>query len=273
VARRTSITEGPERVGANHQDLYGLSLACREGHLDVVDYLLSRTENIPLMEFNSPPLPWGGIHVPFYWAGTVPVLNRLLAVEGEHRVTNKQDLFNHAFIDACGRGNLPLMRRLLELEGDLWTDVHDTGEDVSPEYALREACTYGQLAAVNLLLELKGDRRIDVHAADDEAFRLACGMRPDWWPEDFRGGDSQDIANRLLALVGERTIPWRAITVPRWRDVARAPFRMMIAHWREGRVRRRAEMKPRKGGAWLRALEGLPRAGLAEVMRQVGRPL
>jgi hypothetical protein len=49
--------------------------------------------------------------------------------------------------------------------------------------------------------------------------------------------------------------------------------RIILAHWVEGRFRKRNDMPPIDGGPKLRVIEGIPRAALAEIFYQLnGEP-
>jgi hypothetical protein len=100
---------------------------------------------------------------------------------------------------ACGNGQLPVVERLLSLEGDRRIDVH-----AHDEWAFRSACKYGGVHVVDRLLSLEGDRAIPARVLDelgvvDRAPRLLISEWADA-RERKREGRPQRAGNGLTQL-------------------------------------------------------------------------
>jgi ankyrin repeat protein len=117
-------------------------LACGNGHLDVVKFLLSLEPERGRID----------IH-----AGNFLVFDV---------ITSKS-----AFQLACCNGHLDVVKYLISLEPDHGRiNIH-----ADDEYAFRWACSDNHLNVVKFLLSLESDHgRINIHACDELAFRWAC---------------------------------------------------------------------------------------------------
>ena len=163
----------------------GFLYACKNGHLKIVELLLSYDimmlldKNDRLCSRYSTDLTDNrliDIHAnneeAFRWScsyGRLEIVKLLLSLSDDRRIDVHAKNEN-AFWYACRNGHLKVVELLLNLDGDRRINVH-----AKDDYAFKWACDNGHLEVVKLLLNLDGDRRINVHVDNEYAFRYACG--------------------------------------------------------------------------------------------------
>jgi hypothetical protein len=77
---------------------------------------------------------------------------------------------NTSFIDACAKGNLDLLKWMVNNDSDKCINI--SGTRWNKEYPFKVACANGQLDVSKWLLEIKPD--IDISVDSEDAFRYAC---------------------------------------------------------------------------------------------------
>jgi ankyrin repeat protein len=122
--------------------------ACRNGHLEVVKYLVSLGVDIHVWE------EYG-----FRWAcmnGHLEVVKYLVSLG-----VNIHTMEEWGFRLACQNGHLEVVKYLVSLG----VDIH-----AMEEWGFRSACENGHLEVVKYLVSLG----VDIHADDEAGFRWAC---------------------------------------------------------------------------------------------------
>ena len=175
---------------------YVFQIACREGHLDMVKFLLGYAEmNNLKIDIDA------NVNHAFIFTcgnGHLDVAKFLLEYAEMNNLKIDIDANgNHAFIFACGNGHLEMVKFLLSLStnelvenasfgkveendssfknakiNNLEIDIHVNGD-----YAFVMACGNGHLPVVKFLLGYAKENgaEIDINAYEGHAFRLACG--------------------------------------------------------------------------------------------------
>ena len=95
---------------------------------------------------------------------------RLLEYKTNSIENLKQFINDKSFIDACAKGNLDLLKWMVNNDSDKCINI--SGTRWNKEYPFKVSCANGNLDVSKWLLEIKPD--IDISVDCEDAFRYAC---------------------------------------------------------------------------------------------------
>lgn len=190
-------------INLNSLREYGFQLACKNGHINIVELLLNIKHKG--CDKYSDTLS-GNINVhadnelAFRMAcenGHNDIVKLLLSLTGDDYI-NVHVACDHAFLSACYTGKIQVIKTLLSLEGDRYFNV------ITNESGFRYACINGQIEIMKLLLtfavrspetlSLTDDRYINIYGPVEKYLIYACENR------------SVESINFLLKLKGNSKI-------------------------------------------------------------------
>jgi ankyrin repeat protein len=153
------------RINIHAYDEYAFRYACRNGHLDIVKFLLTLEPDHVRIDIHT-----YDEHAFLYACrnGHLDVVKFLLTLEPYYGRIDIHIMDEEAFRWACYNGHLDIVKFLLTLEPDHGRiDIHACGE-----WAFLLACQNGHLDVVKYLISLEPDHEcIDIHTVDDKAFK------------------------------------------------------------------------------------------------------
>ena len=170
------LDEGKANVLATtNNNLTGLILACRMGHLSVIELLLQLPEDSQFEIDGNGNGQWTAGFMAACQEGHLEVVSRLLDLPDKVIDVNAVDEGGFSgFMLACKYGHLKIINCLLEQPGES-LEINQKSE-FEGYSGFMVACIKGHLHVVNRLLELH-EEKIDVDAksnGNNTAFILAC---------------------------------------------------------------------------------------------------
>ena len=151
-------------------------ILCKEGHNEIIKYIIDNLseeyneyKNLAAYKFTcmnireifSTSLKCAGN------VSCIEIIQYIIDIQQKHNIQNMIDIQN-IFIDACGNGQLDVIKYLLRYEN---INIH-----INNEKAFITACHGGNIDIVKYLINYceKYDEKINIHADYDKAFFLCC---------------------------------------------------------------------------------------------------
>lgn len=134
----------------------GFKWACRYGHLDVAQMILSTKPDINISVNDEYVFRWACTN------GHSTVIEWLLSMKSDINISANNE---YAFRYACWSGHLKIAQWLLSIKPDIDISLYN-------EFVFRSTCENGHFAVAEWLLSMKPDINISVN--NDYAFRYTC---------------------------------------------------------------------------------------------------
>jgi len=198
VVQQLTALQGERAVQCPDSLQQGFAAACSQGHVDVVKHLLTLPDARGAVVSACAHRAARCVVA----AGHADVLRELLQHPWNGPLANTEAL-HEAHAEACALGYADVVTQLLALTGPHAVDVNFDSAEEDPERVgyewdggspLVRACRGGHPRVVRQLLALPVSRGLDVHANGDCAFETACVQR------------HPQVACELLNLRGSRAV-------------------------------------------------------------------